>query len=127
MTAFTTADEALAKFAQEWEALGRNSFRNTEGETRTFLDPGELLTLFSNYEPLHYWEGIGPEHDHGHGVPERHAMTTRPCCGVRFTIYVLFGTTPARSGWCLPCRSARPVKQQARPRAVSRSRAREYI
>lgn len=75
VTAFTTADASLAKFAQEWKALGRNSFSNQDGKVRTFLEPSELLTLFSKYEPLHHWEGIGPEHDHGHGAPERHAIT----------------------------------------------------
>ncbi len=74
VTAFTTADPSYARLARECRKVGRHSFVDMHGNTSTFLEPGEILTLFGNYETIHHWEGMGPEHRHGQGAPERHAM-----------------------------------------------------
>lgn len=44
-----------------------------EGEIRTYLEPGEILGLFGDWEILHHREGLGPEHRHGDRPPERHS------------------------------------------------------
>ena len=74
VTAFTTSDESYAHFAENCNALGHHSFANQAGDVRTFLEPGELPTLFPGFKVEHHWEGLGSEHHHGDGVLERHAM-----------------------------------------------------
>jgi len=39
---------------------------------RTYLEPGELVALFRNFDEIHSWEGLTPVHRHGGGPPERH-------------------------------------------------------
>jgi tellurite methyltransferase len=60
ITGFTVLDPAYAK--------------QCSGRVRTYLEPGQILQLFSRYSALHHWEGMGPEHRHGDGPPERHGM-----------------------------------------------------
>lgn len=74
VTAFTTDDDAFTRCARDWRRRGRNSFIGPDGEVRTFLAPGELRLMFSEFQPIHYWEGLGPEHRHGDGPVERHAL-----------------------------------------------------
>jgi tellurite methyltransferase len=74
VTGFTVADTSFANYSRNWKSLGRNSFADELGNVRTYLEPGELLKLFEGYTVLHHWEGIGPEHRHGTGPLERHAM-----------------------------------------------------
>ena len=71
-TAFLTSDATYADCAATWQVLGRNSFRDACGEVATYLEPGELAALFAGFQALHYWEGLGSEHRHGAGPPERH-------------------------------------------------------
>lgn len=61
-------------YSRDWKARGCNSFSDERGSVRTFLEAGELPRLFEGYEVLHSWEGVGPEHRHGNGPPERHGM-----------------------------------------------------
>ncbi len=72
LTGFTTEDPALPHYAATWESAGRNSFRGSQGQVRTYLAPGEVLSLLPGLEVIHHWEGLGPEHRHGDGPPERH-------------------------------------------------------
>ena len=74
VTAFTTADASYADCTRDWRAIGPNSFTDESGDVRTYLEPRELMTLFSGYEAVHYWEGLGREHRHGEGPMQRHAM-----------------------------------------------------
>ena len=60
ITGFTIHDPAYA--------------RQRSGTVRTYLEPGQILQLFNRYSALHHWEGLGPEHRHVDGPPERHGM-----------------------------------------------------
>ena len=73
--AFTTDCPTLPGYTREWQTLGKNSFTNKEGNVRTFLEKGEILTLFKGFKVLHHWEGLGPKHRHGDGPIEQHGMT----------------------------------------------------
>ncbi len=75
LTAFTTADPAFNKISRTLQPVGKNSFRDDEWGTRTYLEPGEILDFFPDFDVIHHWEGMGPEHRHGAAAPERHAMT----------------------------------------------------
>jgi cyclopropane fatty-acyl-phospholipid synthase-like methyltransferase len=75
VTAFTTSDPAFAHQEATWEELATNSFRGPEGQIRTYLLPGQVQELFPGFEAIDVWEGLGPEHRHGEGPPERHART----------------------------------------------------
>ena len=72
LTGFATHDPAYAQYEENWARCGANSFRGPDGQTRTYLEPGQILSLFEQYSVLHHWEGLGPEHRHGDGPPERH-------------------------------------------------------
>jgi len=74
LTVFTTADPCYENHATHWTPVGRNSFQSPQGQVRTYLEPMELRSLFSAFEVVHYWEGLGPQHRHGGGPVERHAM-----------------------------------------------------
>jgi cyclopropane fatty-acyl-phospholipid synthase-like methyltransferase len=74
VTIFTTADPLYDHHSQTWIKIGNNSFSNKDGSIRTYLDPGEILELFGQYETVHHWEGMGPRHRHGDGPLEQHAM-----------------------------------------------------
>jgi cyclopropane fatty-acyl-phospholipid synthase-like methyltransferase len=72
VTAFTTGDPEAPEVSRTWRKIGRNSFLSDTGFVRTFLEPGEFKELFSGWEALHHWEGLGPEHRHGSDPPHRH-------------------------------------------------------
>ena len=42
-------------------------------EHHHLLDRGEILRLFESYQAVYHREGLGEEHCHGDGPPERHA------------------------------------------------------
>ena len=75
MTGFTVADASFGRYSRTWKKIGKNSFAGEQGDLRTYLDAGEILKLFSEYEVVHHWEGLGPEHRHGSSPLERHALT----------------------------------------------------
>jgi cyclopropane fatty-acyl-phospholipid synthase-like methyltransferase len=75
ITGFTVADASFTRYSQTWKAIGKNSFAGEPGNLRTYLEAGEILDLFNEYEVVHHWEGMGPEHRHGNSPIERHAMT----------------------------------------------------
>ena len=74
VTAFSVADPSFSRLSQTWKCIGKTSFADEQGNIRTYLETDEILNLFDEYEAIHHWEGIGPEHRHGNGPPERHAM-----------------------------------------------------
>jgi SAM-dependent methyltransferase len=71
---FTIDDPTHERFQRspQWSATGRNSFIHPQEGPRTFLEPGQLLRLFSGFEVLHHREGLGREHRHGDGKVARH-------------------------------------------------------
>jgi cyclopropane fatty-acyl-phospholipid synthase-like methyltransferase len=75
ITGFTVADASFARYSQTWKTIGKNSFAGEQGNLRTYLEAGEILKLFSEYEVVYHWEGMGPEHRHGDNPIECHAMT----------------------------------------------------
>jgi len=72
ITAFTTEDPSFERFVNG-EKIGKNSFVNARGITRTFMERNEILQLFEGFESVQHWEGLGPLHQHGKNPPERHA------------------------------------------------------
>jgi len=74
ITAFTTEDPKIETHAREWTEIGKNSFESPKGDIRTYLEPGELRSLFPGWQIVAYWEGLGPEHRHGDGPVERHGL-----------------------------------------------------
>jgi len=83
ITAFGTWDPAFENHQREWTEDSENSFCSLDGLVRTYLEPDELVALFPGLEVIHSWEGLGPEHRHGDGAPERHglaeAVLRSPC------------------------------------------------
>jgi cyclopropane fatty-acyl-phospholipid synthase-like methyltransferase len=75
ITGFTVLDASFARYSQTWKTIGKNSFADGQGNLRTYLEAGQILHLFNDYEVVHHWEGVGPEHRHGNRPIERHAMT----------------------------------------------------
>jgi hypothetical protein len=83
LTGFTTEDSALPRFRRSWQEIGENSFVDPTSHggdpsspgapVRTYLCPGQVLGLFEGLEVVHHWQGLGDEHRHGDGPPERHA------------------------------------------------------
>jgi tellurite methyltransferase len=73
VTGFLFSDASYLRYVQEGERLGKHSFVMPPGDVRTFLEPEEILRVFSDFIPLHHWEGMGPYHRHGKGPRERHA------------------------------------------------------
>jgi SAM-dependent methyltransferase len=74
ITAFGTWDPAFERHQTEWAEDGENSFCSLDGVVRTYLEPGELVAMFHDFEVIHSWEGLGPEHRHGDGPLERHGL-----------------------------------------------------
>ncbi len=74
ITGFLTSEKSFKKYSGEWLKIGKNSFSRDDGNIRTFFDPGEIISLFSGFDIIHHWEGMGPEHRHGDGAPERHSL-----------------------------------------------------
>jgi tellurite methyltransferase len=73
--AFSIEDSSFERTrrSEEWKPSGKNSFADGHGHFRTYLEAGEILKLFDDYQVIYHWEGLGPEHRHGDGPPERHA------------------------------------------------------
>ena len=74
ITSFTTKDLSHKKIIEESINIGKNSYQKSNGEKRTFFELGEIKSMFDEYEVLHYWEGLGPEHHHGNSQIERHEL-----------------------------------------------------
>jgi tellurite methyltransferase len=72
ITAWNTTDPSYEDCQTNWKTIGRNSFREKEGEIRTFLSENEILKLFADFDVVHHREGLGPLHRHGDDPPQRH-------------------------------------------------------
>ncbi len=72
LTAWHVDDPAFGRISETWQRVGLHSFRDTDGGVSTFLARGEVLDLMLGWDVVHHWEGLGPEHRHGGGQPERH-------------------------------------------------------
>jgi cyclopropane fatty-acyl-phospholipid synthase-like methyltransferase len=72
VTAFTTDDASHPLYAAG-ERVGLHSYVHSRHGQRTFLEPGELPSVFPGFVAEHLAEEIGPEHRHGDGPLERHA------------------------------------------------------
>jgi len=73
VTAFRTDDPAVGNLEKDGRGVAKNSYVNADGAIRTYLEPGQIMKLFPKFEPVYHQEGLGPEHCHGDGPPERHA------------------------------------------------------
>ena len=73
-TGFAVTDPSFEKYSITRKMIGKNSFADEQGNIRTYLEAGEILNLFDGYKVIHHREGMGPEHSHGNGLLERHAM-----------------------------------------------------
>lgn len=74
VTAFRTDDPAYPRIAASWRRAAERSFVSDAGDRRTYLLPGEITEIYAGFDVLHLWEGLGPEHHHGDGALERHAL-----------------------------------------------------
>ena len=74
VTAFSTGDPSFSASAEHLREAGKNSFTDEEGNARTYLEPGEILSIFPGFARIHLWEGLGREHRHPGKPPERHGM-----------------------------------------------------
>jgi len=72
ITAFGAWDPDCASCSTEGSPVDRTLDRRPRDRGRTYLEPGELATFFPDFEELHSWEGMTPEHRHGDGPLERH-------------------------------------------------------
>ncbi|MCD4751382.1 MAG: hypothetical protein K8R59_18600 [Thermoanaerobaculales bacterium] len=50
----------LSEISSSWRSLGPGSFAHADGRIRTYLEAGEILRLFPDWDVIHHWEGLGP-------------------------------------------------------------------
>ncbi len=74
VTCFTTEDPSYSRYSQQSSRIGPHSYSDEAGDIRTFLEPGQIADLFASYTVIHQCEAMSPEHHHGDGILERHAM-----------------------------------------------------
>ena len=74
VAAFSTDEPSFKPHKSNDKEIGKNSFEDTAGNIRTYLEPNEILTLFEGYEIIHHKEYLGKEHHHGDGKMQRHAI-----------------------------------------------------
>lgn len=72
LSAWSVSDPQYEVVKRSWRKIGAGSFADQDGRIRTFLEPGEILELFADWNSLHHWQGLGPWHRHGGGPEERH-------------------------------------------------------
>lgn len=72
LTAWHVDDPSYDVCRAEWEKVGLHSFRNAEGERRTYLARGVIRNLFRTWKTIHHSEHLGPPHRHGDGEEHRH-------------------------------------------------------
>jgi len=73
VTAFTVDDPSYPYYRDEGERVGGHSYLHPGSGLRTFLELGELSSVFDGWSVEYMWEGFGPAHRHGKSLPERHA------------------------------------------------------
>ena len=77
LSAWSVADPAYESAQSSRQLVGPGSFELPDGGVRTFLEPGEVTSLFEGWTPIWHCEGLGPWHRHGDGPRERHGRTKR--------------------------------------------------
>ncbi len=73
IAAFSTEDPSYEKSVAALRRVGANSFVTGDNEYRTYLEPNEILTLFSEFTVVRHQEGMGPIHRHGNSPSHQHA------------------------------------------------------
>ncbi len=73
ITAWQRDDPSYPILRDSWAQIGANSFKNPEGEIRTYLGKDEILDYVTGMRILHHREGWGLKHRHGDGPSEQHA------------------------------------------------------
>ncbi len=74
ITAFSTENESYAVHKKDDKEIGKNSFEDSDGMVRTYLEPNEILELFPNYKVLHHKEFLTEMLRHGDSALHQHAM-----------------------------------------------------
>ena len=74
ITTFGVEDPGFQKHLSLWQNEKENSFKDGEGNYRTYLKKDEILKLFPGCNILYHKEGWGKEHHHGDGILEKHFM-----------------------------------------------------
>lgn len=74
VTAFGKDDDNYQNCKKSWKEIGNNSFESDDNRVRTFLKKNEILSLFTGFEIIHHYEGLGKKHRHGDGPIEQHSM-----------------------------------------------------
>ena len=74
LTARHVDDPSYDQVSAEWEPVGLHSFRNTDGEFRTYLARGAIRNLVRGWEILHHEETFGLPHSHGDGPEHSHGV-----------------------------------------------------
>lgn len=72
IAAFTTEDPSYERTVATLKKVGPHSFATGDNEYRTYLEPNEILTLFSGFGVEYHHEGMGPIHRHGNSQPHQH-------------------------------------------------------
>ena len=72
VTGFTSEDPSFHWYSEEGTKIGGFTYQLNDGRIRTFLVPGEISTLFPQFEIVCHHEELGPWHRHGDSEPERH-------------------------------------------------------
>ena len=72
LTAFSTLDPSFSNVSLKWKIIGKNSYQDNEGAIKTYLEPNEVLELFSNAEIIYHREEFGPIHTHSDGSKHQH-------------------------------------------------------
>ena len=72
LTAWHVDDPSYEAVSAAGEPIGLHSFQTDGGRVRSYLGRGEIRDLMLGWWQVHYWEGLGPEHSHADGPPERH-------------------------------------------------------
>ncbi len=74
ITSFSTEEPTFESHKKNDKEVGKNSFVDSKGMLRTYLEPNEILEMFPNYKVLHHKEYLGEEHHHGDGIMQQHAV-----------------------------------------------------
>ena len=74
ITAFTVDEPSFDKHLKTDKEIGIHSFEDSSGFIRTYLEIGELKTMFSDWEEVYYNELLTPPHHHGDGNEHQHAL-----------------------------------------------------
>ncbi len=63
VSGLTVSDPSYEITAANWRKVGRNCFTNGKGKFRCYMEAGEILDLFNEFQVIHHWEGFGePRH-----------------------------------------------------------------